>query len=33
MREAEHICCEFDKYERALWEDGGRMKRRYPGGA
>lgn len=29
MREAEHSLCEWDKYERALWEDGGRMKRKY----
>ena len=31
MREIEHSLCEWDKYERALWGDGGRMKRRYPG--
>jgi hypothetical protein len=31
MREVEHSLCEFDKYERALWGQGGRMKRRYSG--
>lgn len=31
LREAEHSLCEWDKMERALWNDGGRMKRRYPG--
>lgn len=31
MREIEHSLCEFDKYERLLWNDG-RAKRTYPGG-
>lgn len=31
LREVEHSLCEFDKYERALFQDGGRMKRRYNG--
>ncbi|KKN70617.1 hypothetical protein LCGC14_0428900 [marine sediment metagenome] len=31
MREVEHSLCEWDKYERALWQDSGRMKRKYPG--
>jgi hypothetical protein len=30
MREVEMSLCEFDKYERALWQDG-RLKRRYNG--
>lgn len=30
MREIEHICCEVDKYERALFGQG-RMKRKYDG--
>lgn len=30
MREIEHSLCEWDKYERALWQDG-RMKRTYQG--
>lgn len=30
MREVEHSLCEWDKYERAV--EGGKLKRRYPGG-
>lgn len=30
MREVEHSCCEFDKFERVLWGDG-RPKRNYNG--
>jgi hypothetical protein len=30
LREVEQICCEVDKYERLLWNDG-RSKRRYNG--
>jgi len=33
LREIEHSLCEWDKYERALWGKGGKMKRRYDGSA
>lgn len=32
MREVEHSLCEFDKYERILWQQG-RAKRKYNGGS
>lgn len=31
LREVEHASCEWDKYERLLWNDGMRAKRRYNG--